>query len=121
SRSRKSPCPCRAIRSRPCGSKKSGSARIAISTKKPKRKKPEGVLAGADGEQDFLAERIFEFLELQRRFTLVTEHFEHGRTAFFRHFHASILKMNHVHLQRFDLKVPVVAAIWTSQRHARLP
>jgi hypothetical protein len=29
--------------------------------------------------------------------------------------------VNHVHLQRFDLEVPVVAAIWTSQRHTRLP
>jgi hypothetical protein len=29
--------------------------------------------------------------------------------------------MDHVHLQRFDLKVPVVAAVWTSQRHERLP
>jgi hypothetical protein len=26
-----------------------------------------------------------------------------------------------VHLQRLDLKVPVVAAIWTSQRHEPFP
>jgi hypothetical protein len=86
------------------------------------RKKPERArLAGADGKQDFLAERILELLEFQRRFAFIAKHFEHRRTAFFRHFHAAIFKMNHVHLQRFDLKVPVVAAIWTSQRHALLP
>jgi hypothetical protein len=29
--------------------------------------------------------------------------------------------MHDVHLERFDLKVPVVAAIWTSQRHLDSP
>jgi hypothetical protein len=29
--------------------------------------------------------------------------------------------MDNVHLQRFDLKVPVIAAIWASQRHERSP
>jgi hypothetical protein len=29
--------------------------------------------------------------------------------------------MDDVHLQRLDLKIPVVAAMWTSQRHERTP
>jgi len=29
--------------------------------------------------------------------------------------------VHHVHLQRLDLEVPVVAAIWTSQRHEQFP
>jgi len=77
--------------------------------------------ARSDREQDFLAKGILELLELQRRFALVAEHLEHGRPTLFRYFHAAIFEMDHVHLQRFDLKVPVVAAVWTSQRHERLP
>ena len=63
---------------------------------------------------------IFELLEVQRGFAFVAQHFEHGRTAFFGHFHAAILEMHDVHLQRLDLKVPIVAAVWTSQRHSGL-
>lgn len=29
--------------------------------------------------------------------------------------------MDDVHLQRFDLKVPVIATIWAGQRHERFP
>ena len=77
--------------------------------------------ARADGKQDFFAERILELLELECRLALVAEYLEDGGPALFRHFHAAIFEMDHVHLQRFDLKVPVVAAVWTSQRHERLP
>ena len=77
--------------------------------------------ARADRQQDFLAEGILELLELQRRLALVAEYFEHGRTALFRDFHASIFEMDDVHLQRLDLKVPVIAAMWTGQRHERFP
>jgi len=77
--------------------------------------------ARANRQQDFLAEGILKLLELQGRFALVAEHLEHGWTTFIRHFHAAILEMNNVHLQRFDLKVPVVAAMWTGQRHERFP
>jgi hypothetical protein len=42
---------------------------------------------------------------------LVAEHFEHCRTAFFRYFHPAAFDIHNVHLQRFDQKVPVVAAI----------
>ena len=73
--------------------------------------------ARADREQNFLPERIFELLELQRCFTLVAQHFEHGRAIFFRHLDATIFQMHYVHLQRLDLKVPVVAAARTSQCH----
>src|SRR5579872_5178305 len=76
--------------------------------------------ARADGQQNFLAERILELLELQRRLTLVAQHFEHGRTALFRHLYAPTFEIYDVHLQRFDQKVPVVAAIRTGQRHLGL-
>jgi len=79
------------------------------------------ISARADGQQDFLAESILELLELERRLAFVAQHLEHGRPALFRHFHATIFEMDHVHLQRFDLKVPVIAAMWTGQRHERLP
>jgi hypothetical protein len=77
--------------------------------------------ARADGQQDFLAEGILELLELQSRLTFVAEYFEHRWTTFFRHFHAPVFEMDDVHLQRLDLKIPVVAAMWTSQRHERTP
>ena len=77
-------------------------------------------LPRADGEQDFLSESVFELLELERRFAFVAQHFEDGGPALFRNFHSAILEMDNVHLQRFDLKVPVIAAIWTGQRHERL-
>jgi hypothetical protein len=84
--------------------------------------KPDALAsARADGQQDFLAEGILELLELQSRLTLVAEYFEHGGPAFFRHFHAPVFEMDDVHLQRLDLKIPVVAAMWTSQRHERTP
>jgi len=51
----------------------------------------------------------------------VAQHFEHSRTAFLGHFNAAILEMDDVHLQRFDLEIPVVAAIRTGQRHLSLP
>jgi hypothetical protein len=73
--------------------------------------------ARADREQHFFAQRILELFEVERGFTLVAQNFEHGGPAFIGHFHTAILEMHHVHLERFDLKVPVVAAIWTSQRH----
>ena len=44
-----------------------------------------------------------------------------GRTAFLGHFHAAVFNVHDVHLQRFDQKIPVVAAIRTGQRHASLP
>jgi hypothetical protein len=77
--------------------------------------------ARADRQQNFFAEGVLELLELQRRLALIAEHFEYGWTTLFRYFHATIFEMDHVHLQRFDLKVPVIAAIWTSQRHERFP
>lgn len=40
-----------------------------------------GALAGADGEQNFLAELVFEFVEVQCRLTLIAQHLEHGRTV----------------------------------------
>ena len=73
--------------------------------------------ARADREQNFLPERIFELLELQGRFTFVAEHFKHGRPILLRHFDTAILQVYYVHLQRLDLKVPVVAAARTSQCH----
>ena len=77
--------------------------------------------ARADGQQDFLAERILELLELERGLALVAQHLEHGRPALLRDFHTTIFEMNHVHLQRLDLEVSVIAAMWTGQRHERFP
>ena len=79
------------------------------------------VSARADCEQHFLAQGIFELFEVQRRLALIAKHLEHGRPAFFRHFHAAIFEMDDVHLQRLDQEVPVVAAIWTGQRHVTTP
>jgi hypothetical protein len=90
--------------------------------RKPKRNEPsEAGSARPYCEQDFLAEGILELLELQRRFTLIAQDFENSRTALFRDLDAAILQMNDVHLQRFDLKVAVVAAVRTSQRHHDSP
>ena len=44
-------------------------------------------LAGAERQQHFLAERVFELFELERRLALVTQHFAHRRTTLFGHFH----------------------------------
>lgn len=73
--------------------------------------------ARANRQQDFLAEGILEFLELERRLALVAQDLEYGRAALLRHLHAPILEMDDVHLQRLDLEIPVIAAMWTSQRH----
>ena len=81
------------------------------------RARPVVGSARADREQDFLAERVLEFLELQRGLTFVAEHFEYRRPALFRHFHAAAFDIYDVHLQRFDQKIPVIAAIRTGQRH----
>jgi hypothetical protein len=88
--------------------------------KRPKRKdsrERRPLSARADREKYFFTQRILELLEVERRLAFVAKHFEHGRAAFVRNFHAAILEVHHVHLEGFDLKVPVVAAIWTSQRH----
>ena len=77
--------------------------------------------ARADRQQNFFAEGVLKLLKLQRRLAFIAQDFEHGWATLFRYFHATILKMDHVHLQRLDLKVPVVAAIWTGQRHELFP
>jgi hypothetical protein len=77
--------------------------------------------ARADRQEDFLAEGILELLKLERRFTFVAQYFEDRRPALFRNLHAPIFEMDDVHLQRLDLKVPVIAAIRTSQRHQDSP
>ena len=88
---------------------------------KRRARSPDRRSACSDGQQNFPAEGVFELLEIQRGLTFIAQNFKHGGPALFRYFHAPILEMDHVHLQRFDLKVPVVAAIWTSQRHESLP
>ena len=80
-----------------------------------------GASARADRQQDFLAERFFELFEIERGLTFVAQYLEHGRSALFRDLHTPALDRYDVHLQRFDQKVPVVAAIRTSQRHVGLP
>ena len=77
--------------------------------------------ARADREQNFFAQRILELLEIERRLTFVAQNLQHCRPALIRYFNAAVLEMHDVHLEGFDLKVPVVAAIWTSQRHLDSP
>jgi len=80
-----------------------------------------GRSACSDGQQNFLAEGVFELLEIQRRLALIAQNFEHGRPTLLRYLYAAAFQMHDMHLQRLDLEVPVVAAIWTSQRHESLP
>src|SRR5262249_53658439 len=75
----------------------------------------------ANRQQHFLAEGILEIFELERRLTLVAQNFEYGRAALLGHFNAPIFQMDDLHLQRLDPEVPVIAAMWTGQRHERLP
>ena len=79
------------------------------------------VSARAERQQQFLPDCVVHIVEIQCRLALVAEHLEHGWTTLIRHFHAAILEMNNVHLQRLDLEVPVVAAMWTGQRHEQYP
>ena len=74
-------------------------------------------LARADRQQDFLPQLLFELFEIQRGFTFVAQHFEHGRTILVRHFDAAVFQVHHMHLQRLDLEIPVIAAVRTSQSH----
>src|SRR5262245_45580641 len=100
-------------------SRANGSVPIAIISRKPK-KNGERTLARPDRQQDFFAERIFELFELQSRLTLVAEYFQYGWPIFFGNLDAAVFEVHDVHLQRFDLKIPVVAAVGTSQRHLGL-
>ena len=80
--------------------------------------KPVPPSARADREEHFFAEGILELLKLERGFTFVAKHFEHGWPALLRHLNAAILEVNDVHLQRLDLEVSVVAAMRTGQSHS---
>ena len=73
-------------------------------------------LARADRQQNFLAEGILELFELERRFTLVAQHFQDGRPAFLGDLNAAVFEVDDVHLEGLDLKVPVIPAVWTGQR-----
>jgi hypothetical protein len=61
--------------------------------------KKKGASASAERQQYFFPKRVFEFLELQRRFTLIAQDFQHGRSALFRHLDTRILQMHNMHLQ----------------------
>src|SRR6476659_978664 len=97
-----------------------GYAVTATTLKKTMRNDDEDAApasARADRQQDFLAERVFKFFEIQRGFALVAQHLEHRGTALFGDLYPATLNTHNMHLQRFDQKVPVVAAIRTGQRH----
>ena len=49
-----------------------------------------------------------------------SDDFQHGRPGLLRHFDARVVEMHDVHLQRLHLKILIVAAARTGQRHARL-
>ena len=76
--------------------------------------------ARADGEQHFAAESVFHLFEVERRFSLVAQHFEHGRPALFRDFHTTVVKLNDVHLKGLHLKVASVPAVRAGQCHASI-
>jgi hypothetical protein len=78
-------------------------------------------LPRADCEQNFLPEGVPKLFKLERRFTLVAQHFKDSRPILVRHFYTAIFEMHHMHLQRFDLEVPVIATIWAGQRHEQSP
>ena len=73
--------------------------------------------ACADGQEHFPAQRVLEFLEVERRFAFVAQDLEDRWPAFVGYFHAAILQVHDMHLERLDLKIPVVAAVRASQRH----
>src|SRR5437667_3796737 len=114
---------CPAILAPPRCRAPNGSVRSAITSKRPTKKarRSRRVSARADCQQDFFPEGVFELLEVQGRLTFVAQHLEHRWPTFLGHFDASILEMDDVHLQRLDLEVPVIAAMWTGQRHRRYP
>ena len=77
-------------------------------------------LSGAERQQDFLAERVFEVGEVEGRLALVTEDLEHLWPAFLGHVDPGILHVHDVHLKRLDQEVPFVAATRTGERHQGL-
>src|SRR6516164_10351009 len=77
-------------------------------------------LARADRQQNFFAERVFELGKLQFCFALIAQDFEHRGPALLGHFDAATVDAYDMHLQRFDLKIPVIAAVGTGQRHLTL-
>src|SRR3954468_797971 len=81
------------------------------------RARRRGNLAGAESQEHFFPDRVVEVFELERRFTLVAQYFDHGRTAFVIPFHARVIKAHDVHLQSLHKKVVVVTPTRTAQRH----
>jgi hypothetical protein len=75
-------------------------------------------LARTKRQQDFLPDCFVNFLELQLRLTLVAQQFEHRWPIFFLHLDPCIFEPDDVNLERFDLKVPRVATIWTAKCHS---
>lgn len=76
--------------------------------------------AGAERQQQILADGVVQFIQVERRLALVAQHLEHGWTSFFGNLDAGILRPDDVHLQRLYEKILVIPATGTSQRHARL-
>jgi hypothetical protein len=85
---------------------------------RPGQGRTKGALAGAERQEHFFAEGVFELLKLQGRLTLVAQHFEDGGTTLFGDFHARILQMYDVHLKGLDEKILAVSATGTRQGHS---
>ena len=75
-------------------------------------------IPGAERQQHFFTKRVFELFELQRRFALIAEHFEHRRAALFGHFDARILQVHDVHLQGLHQKIRAIST--TGTRHGQI-
>src|SRR5439155_11578758 len=88
------------------------------------RYRPEGAKDGwlprAERQQHFFPQRIFELFEVERRFTLIAQHLEHRRTAFFGHFDARVFQVHDMHLERLHEKILAVATTGTRQGQLRL-
>jgi hypothetical protein len=74
-------------------------------------------LAGAERQQDFLAQRVFHLVEGDGGVALVAQTLDDAGPAFFCNVHALALDLHHVHLQGLDEKRTGIPAVRTRQRH----
>jgi hypothetical protein len=79
-----------------------------------------GTLAGAERQQQFLADAFVHVFQLQCLLTLVAQDFEYRRPPFLGDLNPRIVQVHDMHLERLHEKILVVSAAWAGQRHAGL-
>src|SRR4029453_13337932 len=79
-----------------------------------------GGLASAERQQQLLTQAFVDLVDFERGLALVAEYFQNGGTSFFRNFHARLVEMDDMHLQRLHQKVLVIPAARTRQCHSSL-